>query len=242
MPARFFVRFFQNHGMLQVTGRPQWLTIEGGSRSYLAPLSAPFRDAIRTGAPVVSVRREPSGVVVQAAGQPAERFDGAVLAVHTDQALRMLADPSDAEREALAAISYQENDVVLHTDERLLPRRRRAWAAWNYHIGAGAEPRATVTYCMNILQGLRTATTYNVTLNRAEAVDPSRVLRRLVYHHPVFDAAGVAAQARIPELNGRRRIWFCGAWCGYGFHEDAVQSALRIAADFAPAGSVGAVA
>jgi predicted NAD/FAD-binding protein len=241
MPARFFVRFFANHGMLQVNDRPQWLTVVGGSRSYLAPLVAGFRDRIRLGAPVVAVRRDDDGVSVRVAGQPAERFDGVVLAVHSDQALRLLQDPSDDERAVLGALPYQENEVVLHTDRRLLPRRRRAWAAWNYHLPAVPRPRASVTYCMNILQGLPGATVYNVTLNRSDAIDPATVLRRFVYHHPVFDAAGVAAQARVPRLGGRRRTWFCGAWCGFGFHEDAVQSGLRVAADFGlAAAEVGA--
>ncbi|MBL8729470.1 MAG: FAD-dependent oxidoreductase [Planctomycetes bacterium] len=242
MPATFFVRFFHNHGMLQVRGRPQWLTVVGGSRSYLDPLSAPFRDRIRTGAPVVAVRREADGVAVQVEGAAAERFHGVVLAVHSDQALRLLADASDGERGVLGAIPYQPNDVVLHTDERLLPRRRRAWAAWNYHLGAGTTPRATVTYCMNLLQGLPGPVTYNVTLNRTEAIDPQKILRRFVYHHPIFDAAGVAAQAAVPDLNGRRRVWFCGAWCGYGFHEDGVQAALRVVADFEPAAAAEQVA
>ncbi|MBX3464976.1 MAG: FAD-dependent oxidoreductase [Planctomycetes bacterium] len=232
MPATFFVRFFQNHGMLQVAGRPQWYSVVGGSRSYLGPLSAPFRDRIRTGARVVAVRRAEDGVCVQVEGAAAERFDAAVLAVHSDQALDLLVDAGDAERAVLAAIPYQANDVVLHTDERLLPRRRRAWAAWNYHLGAGSEPRATVTYCMNLLQGLPGPVTYNVTLNSTAAIDPVKVLRRFVYHHPVFDGRGVAAQARVPAINGRGRVWFCGAWCGYGFHEDGVQAALRVAADF----------
>ncbi|MBL9076355.1 MAG: FAD-dependent oxidoreductase [Planctomycetes bacterium] len=232
MPADFFVRFFDNHGMLQVHGRPQWFTVVGGSRSYLGPLTAPFRDRIRTAAPVAAVRRAATGVDVQVAGEPAERFDGVVLAVHSDQALRLLADADDAERRLLAAIPYQANDVVLHTDERLLPRRRRAWAAWNYHLPATPAVRATVTYCMNLLQGLPGPVTYNVTLNRTEAIDPARVLRRFVYHHPVFDAAGVAAQRAIAAQNGVRRTWFCGAWCGFGFHEDGVQAALRVAADF----------
>ncbi|MEO6596231.1 MAG: FAD-dependent oxidoreductase [Planctomycetota bacterium] len=243
MPARFFVRFFDNHGMLQVNGRPQWFTVVGGSRSYLGPLSAPFANRIRLRAPVVALRRTGDSVFVQVAGQPEERFDAAVVATHSDQALRLLADPGDAERAVLAAIPYQENDVVLHTDTRLLPRRQRAWAAWNYHLCEVAAPRATVTYCMNILQGLPGPVTYNVTLNRSDAIDPDKVLRRFVYHHPVFDAAGAAAQARVADVNGRARVWFCGAWCGFGFHEDAVQSALRVAADFGLAESVqGAVA
>ncbi|HEX5053050.1 MAG TPA: FAD-dependent oxidoreductase [Planctomycetota bacterium] len=243
MPARFFVRFFANHGMLQVNGRPQWFTLVGGSHSYLAPLSAPFAKHIRLGSPVVALRREAGAVLVQVEGQPAERFDGAVVATHSDQALRLLADASESERAVLGAIPYQQNDVVLHTDVRLLPRRRRAWAAWNYHLCTGGNPRATVTYCMNILQGLPGPVTYNVTLNRSEAIDPDTVLRRFVYHHPVFDAAGTAAQARVVHINGRARVWFCGAWCGFGFHEDGVQSALRVASDFGiAAGAEGAVA
>jgi predicted NAD/FAD-binding protein len=241
MPARFFVRFFANHGMLQVQGRPQWLTVVGGSRSYLGPLTRGFADRIRTGAPVQSLRRRPDGVELVVAGQPPERFAAAVVATHSDQALAMLADPSDAERELLAAIPYQENEVVLHTDTSLLPKRRRAWAAWNYHLGAAPTTRATVTYCMNLLQGLPGPTVYNVTLNRTEAIEPSRILRRFRYHHPVFDARGVAAQQRIEAVSGSNRIWFCGAWCGFGFHEDAVQAALRVAAAFgAPAPGLGA--
>jgi predicted NAD/FAD-binding protein len=244
MPARFFVRFFANHGMLTVADRPRWLTVRGGSRRYLGPLSAPFADRIRVRAPVARIARTGAGGVagvdVTVAGGPAERFDAAVVATHSDQALRLLADPTDAERAVLGAIPYQENDVVLHTDDRLLPRRRRAWAAWNYHLPARPEPRATVSYCMNLLQGLPGPTQYVVTLNRTDAIDPAKVLRRLAYHHPVFDAAGVAAQARVADVNGSARVWYCGAWCGFGFHEDAVQSALRVAADFGVAPAPGA--
>jgi predicted NAD/FAD-binding protein len=232
MPARFFVRFFANHGMLTVNDRPQWFTVVGGSRSYLAPLTAAFRDRIRLRAGVAAIARDDAGVRVTVAGEGGERFDAAVVAAHSDQALAMLADPSPAERGVLGAIPYQENDVVLHTDERLLPRARAAWAAWNYHLPATPSRRATVTYCMNLLQGLPGPTIYNVTLNRDDAIDPSRVLRRFVYHHPVFDDAGVLAQQRLPDVQGGGRVWFCGAWTGFGFHEDAVQSALRVAADF----------
>jgi len=236
MPARFFVRFFANHGMLTVNDRPQWLTVVGGSRRYLEPLTASFRDRIRLRAPVVDMRRLADGVQVTVAGQGSERFDAAVVATHSDQALRLLGDASAAERALLGAIPYQENDVVLHTDERLLPRARAARAAWNYHLPATTLPRATVTYCMNVLQGLPGPTTYCVTLNRTEAIDPAKVLRRFVYHHPVFDDAGVRAQGEIAEANGHGRVWWCGAWCGFGFHEDGVQSALRVAADFAATG------
>jgi predicted NAD/FAD-binding protein len=240
MPARFFVRFFANHGMLTVADRPRWLTIPGGSRGYLRPLAAPFADRIRLRAPVTRVARTADGVDVTVAGERAERFDAAVVATHSDQALRLLADPTDAEAALLGAIPYQENDVVLHTDEALLPRRRRAWAAWNYHLPARPSARATVSYCMNVLQGLPGPTSWVVTLNRSDAIDPAKVLRRFVYHHPVFDAAGVAAQARVPAVNGSARVWYCGAWCGFGFHEDAVQSALRVAADFGVASPRGA--
>ena len=232
MPARFFVRFFHNHGMLTVADRPQWFTVQGGSRSYLAPLVAPFAAAIRTAAPVVAVRRRDDAVWVQVEGQPAERFDGAILAAHSDESLAMLQDATAAERSVLGAIPYQSNDVVLHTDASLLPRRRRAWAAWNYHLPQQPAARATVSYSMNILQGLPGPEQYLVTLNRTAAIDPSKVLRTFVYDHPVFDAAGVRAQESVAALNGSGRVWFCGAWCGFGFHEDGVQSGLRVAADF----------
>ncbi len=232
MPARFFVAFFENHGMLTVDDRPQWFTVVGGSRSYLGPLVASFRDRVRLGAPVARLERTADGVLVTVRGQQPERFDGAVVAAHSDQALAMLGDADDAERATLGAIPYQENDVVLHTDASLLPRRKKAWAAWNYHLPAQPAARATVTYCMNLLQGLPGDVIYNVTLNRSDAIDPAKVLRRFVYHHPVFDTAGVRAQERVQDLSGRRRVWWCGAWCGFGFHEDGVQAGLRVAADF----------
>jgi predicted NAD/FAD-binding protein len=232
MPARFFVAFFANHGMLSVNDRPQWFTVVGGSRSYLAPLAAGFRERVRLGAPVERLQRTADGVLVTVRGQQPERFDGAVVAAHSDQALAMLGDADDAERATLGAIPYQENDVVLHTDASLLPRRKKAWAAWNYHLPARPSARATVTYCMNLLQGLPGDAVYNVTLNHSDAIDPAKVLRRFVYHHPVFDVAGVRAQERVQDLGGRRRVWWCGAWCGFGFHEDGVQAGLRVAADF----------
>jgi uncharacterized protein len=244
MPARFFVRFFQNHGMLSVADRPQWFTVVGGSRSYLGPLSAPFRERIRLGAEVVAVRRVDAGVdggvEVKVAGQPAERFDGAILATHSDQARRILVDARTEEAAVLGAIPYQENEVVLHTDRRMLPRRRRAWAAWNYHLPTVPHSRATVTYDMNILQGLPGPTRYLVTLNRTDAIDPTQVLRRFVYHHPVFDTAGVRAQKQVAAINGQHRVWFGGAWCGFGFHEDGVQAALRVAVEFEAKAVVGA--
>jgi predicted NAD/FAD-binding protein len=233
-PARFFIRFFENHGMNTVFDQPIWRTIVGGSRSYVAPLVASFEHRIRLECPVSSVRRFEDRVeVVSRAGT--ESFDEVVLATHSDQALRLLADATPAEREVLSAIPYQENEAVLHTDTSLLPRARRAWASWNYHVPGDGGNRVSVTYDMNILQGLETRETYCVTLNRSEAIDPARVIKKIVYHHPAFSRASVAAQARHAEIsNHARRTHFCGAYWGYGFHEDGVRSGLAVARAFAP--------
>lgn len=228
-PARYFVRFFDNHGMLTVDDRPMWRVVTGGSRSYVGPLTAPFVDRIRTNTPVTSVRRAPDGVELTVGGR-VERFDGVVFATHSDQALALLADPSPAEREILSAIPYQRNEAVLHTDASLLPRRRLAWAAWNYHLVPCREHApVALTYDMNILQGLDSDTEFLVTLNASEKIDPSTVLRSLVYDHPVYTPEGIVAQARHGEISGRRRTWYCGAWWGFGFHEDGVRSGLRVA-------------
>jgi predicted NAD/FAD-binding protein len=229
MPARFFVRFFKNHGLLSVNDRPQWRVIQGGSRNYVEPLTAPFCDRIRLKCPVEWVRRHPTHVQVKPWGGPAERFDEVIIATHSDQALRLLVDPTAKEREILGAIPYQENEAVLHTDARLLPRRKLAWAAWNYHLPAQPRDRVAVTYNMNILQGLDGPETFCVTLNRSEAIDPARILYRTTYHHPVFTAAGVKAQARRAEISGVNRTWYCGAYWSYGFHEDGVNSGLAAA-------------
>lgn len=226
-PARFFVRFFQNHGLLTVNDRPQWRTIQGGSARYVEKLTAPFRDRIRLNAPVESVRRLPGGVLVKSRGADAERYDRVFLACHGDQALRLLADATAAEREVLGAIRYQRNDVVLHTDTRVLPRRRLAWAAWNYHVRDQGSERVAVTYDMNRLQRLGTRTPLLVTLNETEAIDPSSILLRTSYDHPVFSRQAVAAQARHAEINGHDRAYFCGAYWRHGFHEDGVVSALN---------------
>lgn len=231
-PARYFVRFFHNHGMLTVDDRPQWLTVRGGSARYVEKLTAPFRDRIRLRTPVEQVRRTPAGVFVKAAGLEAERFDRVFFACHSDQALRMLADATPAEREVLGAIRYQRNDVVLHTDVGVLPKRRLAWAAWNYHLVEGAAERVAVTYHMNILQRLRTRTPLLVTLNMADRIDPARVIRQMTYEHPVFTREAVAAQGRQAEINGAQAAYFCGAYWGFGFHEDGVVSALNALAHF----------
>lgn len=233
-PLIFFVRFFRNHGLLSVNHRPQWRVLCGGSRSYLAPLSAPFRERIHTSTPVQAVRRDNDGVVVITERFGAQRFDQVIIAAHSNQALALLADASSAERDVLGAIPYQNNSVVLHTDARVLPRRRSAWASWNYQLDENPEQPAVLTYAMNILQGIDAPHTFCVTLNhresnRADAIDPEKILGRFNYAHPVFTVAGLAAQQRWSEINGVNRTWFCGAYWGNGFHEDGVVSALRVA-------------
>lgn len=231
-PARFFVQFFSNHGMITVYDHPQWRVVTGGSRSYVGPLTQRFADRIRLECPVQQVRRLEDRVEISSRAG-VESFDRVVLACHSDQALALLADPSAAEREVLGALPYQENEAVLHTDASLLPRARRAWSGWNYHVLRESTGRVAVTYCMNILQGFEPGTreTYCVTLNRAAAVDPAKVLRRIVYHHPVFTRAGVAAQARRADVSGRNRTHYAGAYWGFGFHEDGVKSGLQAAAE-----------
>jgi predicted NAD/FAD-binding protein len=232
-PARFLVEFFQNHGMLGLRGRPQWRTVRGGSARYVEALGQPFADRIRLNAPVQAIERARDHVLVKPHGAEAERFDEVVLATHSDQALAMLADPSDREHELLGAIPYQSNEAVLHTDARMLPRRRRAWASWNYHLLADPPGKTTVTYHMNRLQSIASRDQFCVTLNRTEAIDPEAVIRRIDYAHPVYTAAGAAAQARHDEISGRHtRTHFCGAYWGWGFHEDGVVSGLRVAERF----------
>jgi predicted NAD/FAD-binding protein len=229
MPAVFFVRFFQNHGLLSVNDHPQWRVIRGGSVRYVEKMVAGHRDRIRLNAPVRSVRRLPDHVEVRAEGGEPERFDRVFLACHSDQALEMLADPTPQEREVLGAIGYQRNEAVLHTDTSLMPKRRRAWAAWNYNIPHDAERldgKVTLTYNMNILQRLDARREYCVTLNNTGAIDPDSILRVIGYEHPVFSASAVAAQRRHREIDGARRTYYCGAYWRYGFHEDGVVSAV----------------
>ncbi|MBB3191698.1 NAD(P)/FAD-dependent oxidoreductase [Halomonas cerina] len=229
-PLRFFVRFFYHHGLLSVTHRPQWYTLVGGSRAYIPALTAPYAERIRLATPVQGIRREANGVRLRSAAG-VERFDQVVLACHADQALAMLEDASPAERAILGALPYRDNEVVLHTDTRMLPRRRRAWASWNYRLdGRGGDARASVTYDMNILQRLEAPQTFCVTLNDGASIDPATVLGRYTYAHPQFTLAGQRAQARHSEISmPARRTHFCGAYWRNGFHEDGVWSALRVA-------------
>ena len=231
-PARHFAQFFKNHGFLNVRDQPLWLTIRGGSRSYIEPITRSFKESLRVNSPVTSIRRHPDRVEVSAAGGGPERFDTAVVATHSDQALALLADPSDAERSILGAIRYQENHTALHTDTSILPTRRAAWASWNYHIPRQELGRVAVTYDMNILQSIRAPVEFCVSLNLEARLDPSKVIRRMVYHHPVYCPESLAARRRLKEINGVNHTYFAGAYWGYGFHEDGVNSALEVCRHF----------
>lgn len=231
-PLQFFVRFFRNHGMLSVNNRPQWRTIEGGSREYVKKIQQHLGDRIQLNTPVQAIRRTPEQAwVTTAAGEQA--FDQVIIATHSDQALAMLVDPSAEEQAILSALPYQENEVVLHTDTNLLPRKSLAWASWNYHIPTQAQRRVAVTYNMNMLQNLSAPETFCVTLNNTAAIDSSRILRRFTYHHPVFTVEGVEAQQRHAQISGlAQRTHYCGAYWLNGFHEDGVNSALAVLKDF----------
>ena len=233
-PLQFFVRFCKNHGLLSVSDRPTWQVIEGGSRSYVAHLTASFAERIRLNCPVSRVVRDQDGVTLHSAAG-AEHFDKVIFACHSDQALALLEQPSEQERDILGALPYANNDVVLHTDTRLLPKRKLAWASWNYRLGGPREQMAAVTYDMNILQGIDSDTTFCVSLNQTAAIDPSKILARFQYAHPQYSLAGTAAQARWEELLGAQHTYYCGAYWANGFHEDGVVSALRVAAAFGAA-------
>jgi predicted NAD/FAD-binding protein len=225
-PARFFVDFFANHGFLSVNDRPTWRVIRGGSREYVKKLTAPYAARLHLNTPVASVQRQRNQVVLRLKGGALEHFDQVFIACHSDQALQLLSDPSPEEREILGAITYQRNEALLHTDTRFMPKRKLAWAAWNYHLPIEQYERVTVTYNMNILQSLSAPVQFLLTLNRSGDVDPSKVLGSYVYDHPVYTSAAVAAQKRRPEISGQRRTYFCGAYWSYGFHEDGVKSGL----------------
>ena len=225
MPTDFLTRFFANHGLLQLRDRPKWRVIKGGSREYVRKLVVGHRNRIRLNDPVRSIRRVGQQVEITSASSEPERFDFAFVACHSDQALAMLDDASIAEREVLGAIPYQENEAILHTDASLMPRRRRAWAAWNYHIPKDPQRHVAVTYNMNILQNLKADKQYCVTLNNDRHIDPGKIIQRIRYEHPMYSRESVAAQARQAELN-TDRIFFCGAYWRNGFHEDGVVSAL----------------
>jgi predicted NAD/FAD-binding protein len=225
MPVEFFVRFFENHGMLSVDGRPEWRVVGGGSARYVEALVRPFRDRIRLRTPVRSVRRETESVFVNG-----ERFDEVVLACHSDEALALLEDPTAAERRILGALPYQENHVVLHTDTGVLPVRKAAWGAWNYQIRGEDDAPVSVTYLMNVLQGLSAERTFCVTLNPGGGIDPGDVIWETTFSHPIYTVEGMAAQQMREDISGLNHTHYCGAYWGYGFHEDGVRSAHAVAA------------
>lgn len=226
-PLIFFVKFFKNHGLLSIKERPQWRTLIGGSKTYIEPLTESFRDSIRLSADIASIDRHEGDIHVRLKGGEIQRFDGVVIATHSDQALNLLEQPTKAEREVLSAIPYQDNDVVLHTDSSLLPKRKLAWSAWNYRIRRvqGADV-AQLTYAMNILQNLQTKHDFCVSLNQTDAIDPDKILGRYSYAHPVFTVEGMAAQKRWHEISGPKNTWFSGAYWRNGFHEDGVVSGM----------------
>ena len=225
MPVKFLVRFFANHGLLQLRDRPVWRVIKGGSREYVHKLTAGHQDRIRLNSPVRSVRRIDDRVEIVSDAGGRELYDYVFFACHSDQALRLLEDPTHDEREVLGAVRYQPNEAILHIDDSLMPRRRRAWAAWNYHIPQDSTRNVAVTYNMNILQSLDAQKQYCVTLNSDQNIDPDKIIERVQYEHPIYSGAAVAAQQRQADIN-IDRTFYCGAYWRNGFHEDGVVSAL----------------
>jgi predicted NAD/FAD-binding protein len=224
MPAVTFARFFANHGLLEYGNQPDWRTVDGGSKRYVDAILRPLGKAVRLDDPVTKITRGAHEVEIHTAHGP-EHFDEIVVATHSDQALELLSDPTPVEREVLGAIGYQPNRATLHTDASLLPANRKAWASWNYHRLPDHPSEATLTYRLRSLQGIESADEVLITLNRDDAIDPAKVLQTFDYAHPIYDVAAIGAQQRQEELNGVQRTWFCGAYWGYGFHEDGVESA-----------------
>lgn len=233
-PAESFLRFFNNHGLLSLRNRPQWRTVVGGSFSYVKAFQRDFRGQIQLDSAVQKVTREPDGVVLRFADGRVQRFDQVVMACHADQSLRLLGDPSADEQRLLSPWRYQLNHTVLHTDIRLLPERKPAWAAWNFTRETNTDDRREVfvTYYMNRLQGLEADRHYCVTLNHREDFAPDTVIDAFDYEHPQYNFSSLSTQSELPQLNGRRNSWFCGSYFGYGFHEDAVRSAVAVAQGF----------
>jgi predicted NAD/FAD-binding protein len=227
-PGKYLIRFMRNHRMLQVNGRPQWRTVIGGSSRYIDLMRKDWKVTERLDTPVLRILREEDHVRV-ATDDGEERFDHVVMACHSDQALKILGDPSEAETAILGAIPYQSNDVVLHTDARLLPKKKKTWAAWNAYVPAQPGAACTVSYCMNILQSIDAPEPLIVTLNRTADIAPDKIIARMNYHHPVYTSTSIAAQNRRVAINGQRRTWFSGAYWRYGFHEDGLRSAISVA-------------
>ncbi len=232
-PRDALLRFFANHGLLQITDQLEWRTVAGGSGSYIEPMTRGFRDRVHAGVAVVRIHRTSGAVALELAGGEIQSFDHVVIATHADQALSILSEPTADERELLERWEYSVNDTWLHTDETLMPRRRAAWASWNCLLAeaASSHRKVAITYHLNRLQRLQEDRQYLVTLNPPREPEPSSVIRRVRYTHPVYSSASVATQSQLPRLNGRCRTHFCGAYFGNGFHEDGLVSALAVADD-----------
>ncbi len=227
-PARMMARFFDNHGLLQMFGNPKWRVVRGGSSSYIAPLTARLKDRVVLDARITAIDRSMDGVTVHMAGRPSMAFDQVVLACHGDEVLPLLSEPTDAEQDVFSRFKTSRNETWLHTDGSVLPRRRAARASWNYHV-AGDGRGVTLTYHMNRLQGIGAAEDYCVTLEPEGLVDESKVIRKLTYRHPLYNAETLRTQRRWAEVSGHRRTHYCGAYWFDGFHEDGVRSAQRVA-------------
>jgi predicted NAD/FAD-binding protein len=228
-PAVTLIQFFDNHGMLGINTHPKWKVIAGGSRTYIGPLVEPYRDRILLGQTIRFVRRTPQAAIVAFENRPDMAFDEVVLACHGNQALALLESPTDREREVLGNFRTTRNEVSLHTDSSLLPRTAAGRASWNYNLNLAGSGSATVTYHMNRLQALPAGEDYCVTLNANGAIDPAKVIRRMIYYHPLYTLEAIRAQGRWSEISGQDRIHYCGAYWFYGFHEDGLNSALRVA-------------
>jgi uncharacterized protein len=226
-PLAFFVSFFKNHGLLNVLDRPQWRVIKGGSKNYIEPLISSFKSQIRLNHSIESILRTTAGVSITTKGTTLH-YDQVIFACHSDQALALLADASREEQKILGAIEFQKNTVALHTDTRLLPRKKSTWCSWNYQLQSNLNAAPILTYSMNILQGIKSETEFCVTLNAAEQIDPQKILGEYEYSHPIFSHKAIQAQKDWQLINGVNRTWFCGAYWFNGFHEDGVNSALRV--------------
>ena len=233
MPAYFFIKFFYNHGMLEIINRPKWWVIKDGSSAYIKKIIKGFESKINLSSPIRTVSRLDNGIEIETANSKKPLiFDAVVFATHSDQALGMLKDPTEKEKDILSSIPYQKNEVLLHTDSSVLPKRKLAWASWNYQLDSNPESPVVLTYNMNILQSLDCDETFCVTLNDHQSVDKSKVLKKITYHHPLFTVKGIEAQKRKLEISGVNNTYYCGAYWHNGFHEDGVVSAIEVCKHF----------
>ena len=237
MPAAFYIRFFQNHGLLQINNRPQWRVIKDGSKSYIEKIKVGFEKQIKLSAPVKKIIRYKDEVEIffGKSGEYSNKFDRVIIATHSDQALQMLEEPSAKEKEILGSLPYQENEALIHTDESILPRKKQAWSSWNYLLNEDKKGPVTLTYNLNILQSLTAKTNFLVTLNSSDNIDPNKILKKLIYQHPLFTVEGVRLQKEKHLINGKNNTFYCGAYWGNGFHEDGIVSALDVCKFFGKA-------